>query len=82
MNHLSGDAAFVLFLGMILSLTGWIWLVVVGFRAGILWGLSTLICPTFAAPCFALDHWKRTRIPLALHCAGVLVIVYFRLKYD
>jgi hypothetical protein len=82
MHHLSGDAASVLLGGMILSLVGWIWLVVVGFRIGVLWGLSTLICPTFAAPCFALDHWKKTRIPLAIHLAGMLMILFFRLKYD
>jgi len=79
MNHLSGEAAALLIVGMILSLTGWIWLVVLGFRIGPLWGLSTIVCPTFAAPCFALDHWKKTRVPLGIHLAGVALIVIVRL---
>ena len=82
MSHLSGDAAFVLLVGTMLSLVGWGWLVVVGFRVGVLWGLSALICPTFAAPCFALDRWKMTRIPLAIHLTGMLILLVFRLKFD
>jgi len=78
--HLSDGEAFLLFGGLLLAVVGWIWLAVVAFRVGVLWGLATTVAPMFVAPCLAFDHWKRIRVPLLLHYSGVLMIILVRLK--
>jgi len=66
--------------GVLAFLGGWIWLAVIAFRTSPLWGVTILICPTFAAPVLALDHWNAMRWPILLHHGGLLgVIVGVRL---
>jgi len=64
--------ALMILVGVLATPAGWIWLARLGFRESPLWGLSMTLFPTFAAPCFAIGRWQETRLPLLLHCGGVL----------
>ncbi len=72
---LGGLGAIMALIGAPLIPVGWVWLAVLGFRENPLWGLMLTMFPTFAAPCFALDRWKESRIPVLLHYGGVFLCV-------
>lgn len=72
------EGCFFLFLGcagLLVALAGWVGLAVNGFRTSTPWGILLVLFPTFAAPCFALYHWKAARLPMVLHYGGIGVVV-------
>ncbi len=42
-----------------------IWIAVIAFRHGILWGLACLIIPLVSL-LFAITHWSETKLPLVI----------------
>lgn len=58
-------------LGMLLSATGGLWLVVNAFRSsGALWGLGSLFVP-FVAQLYGLLNFGDNKLPLAISLAGL-----------
>ena len=63
----------ILFLGgLALAAIGWLWLVVVGFRTSKTWGWTLLLIPPTAL-IFIPRHWSRTKAPLGIMLAGLLI---------
>jgi hypothetical protein len=60
--------------GGIALVIGAIWLVVVTFQNGILWGLASLFIP-FVSLIFVMGHWTESKTPFLLQVAGVVLIV-------
>ncbi len=52
---------------------GQIWLIVLAFRTGLLWGLTSLFISPVAI-LFAVTHWRSGRDPLLLEVTGVLLL--------
>jgi hypothetical protein len=63
------------YLGAILSIVGWIWLVVVAFKTGVWWGLGTLFIPLVGL-IFAIMHWSEAKVPFLVSIVGS-VLLYF-----
>lgn len=61
-------------LGVALSLVGWLWLVVNAFRASALWGIGSLVISPIALV-FGLLNLGENKIPLLLAVAGL--VLYF-----
>jgi Leucine-rich repeat (LRR) protein len=63
----------ILFLGgLAVAAVGWIWLVIVAFRTSKTWGFLHLVAPP-AALIFIPKHWSRTRAPLGVILAGLVL---------
>jgi hypothetical protein len=60
-------------IGLVVFLAGGLWLLVLAFAESILWGMGSLLLWPAATIGYAIVHWPRTRIPLILHFAGLLV---------
>ena len=65
-------------------MTGWIWLVVVGFRVNTGWGIAVLLFIPLAAPIFAALHWNVARTPFLLIVGGTIMylLLYFLWIWD
>jgi hypothetical protein len=63
------------YLGMVLGLVGFIWLVVVAFKKSVWWGLGTLIVP-FVGLIFAIMNWQTAKTPFLVYLAGVILYVF------
>lgn len=61
-------------LGVALSLVGWLWLVVNAFRESALWGIGSLLISPIALV-FGLINFGQNRIPLLLCLVGI--VMYF-----
>jgi hypothetical protein len=61
--------------GLLFAVVGWVGLAVNGFRTSTPWGILMGLFPSFAAPCFALYHWRAARLPMALHYGGIGVML-------
>ena len=61
-------------LGVALSLVGWLWLVVNAFRESALWGIGSLLISPIAL-IFGLVNFSANKIPLLLCIVGV--VMYF-----
>ena len=57
--------------GMVVSLIGGIWFLVVAFQESILWGLGCLFVP-FVSLIFLIMHWDRAGKPFLIQMAGVV----------
>ena len=65
----------LLIVGMIMSLVGGIWLLVVAFKESIWWGLGSLLIGPVALV-FAIVHWQVAKKPFLISLAGgVLCII-------
>ena len=63
----------VLFLGgLALAAVGWVWMLVIAFRTQWWWGLAILLVPP-AVLIFIPRHWPRTKPPLGVILAGLVV---------
>jgi len=58
--------------GVIISLVGGVWLVILAFRQSLLWGLATVFIP-FAALVFAVMFWDEAKRPFFISIAGSAV---------
>jgi len=63
----------MLWLGVILSLIGGLWIVVNAFRASVLWGLGSLFVP-FVSLVFAIMNFRENKIPLLISVAGGVLV--------
>lgn len=61
-------------LGVALSLVGWLWLVVNAFRESALWGIGSLVISPIAL-IFGLLNFGENKIPLLLSVLGI--VLYF-----
>jgi hypothetical protein len=59
-------------IGWIVAVIGWIWLVVMGFRHNIAWGILNLLIPVVAI-IFGIVHFAEARTPLIIMIVGALV---------
>ena len=67
-------AAIFLLIGMLLVLIGGIWLLVVTFKQGVLWGLGSLVVPVVSIA-FVCVYWNESKKPFLLQIAGLVLIV-------
>lgn len=67
-------AALFVLIGMLLVLIGGIWLLVVTFKEGVLWGLGSLVVPVVSIA-FVCMHWHESKKPFLLQVAGLVLIV-------
>jgi len=56
-------------------LVGFIWLVVLGFKKSVWWGLGNLLVP-FVALIFGIIHWAEAKTPLLLYVISGFVWGY------
>jgi hypothetical protein len=70
-------AFYVLALGALLGVVGYVWLLVVAFRQRALWGIALLLFPP-SAVIFIVRHTRRATVPL---CLLVLAGVIFAIPY-
>jgi hypothetical protein len=63
----------MLFLGgLALAAIGWIWLLVLAYRTSMGWGVAVTLIPP-AALLFIPQHWSRSKAPLGMILAGLLI---------
>jgi hypothetical protein len=55
--------------GVIVSLVGGVWLIILAFRESLLWGLAALFVP-FAALAFAIMYWTEAKRPFYISLVG------------
>jgi hypothetical protein len=59
----------LLILGIIISLVGGIWLLVLAFQESVLWGIGSIIVP-FVSLIFVFMHWTEAWRPFVLSVVG------------
>jgi hypothetical protein len=62
----------LLFLGVVLTLIGGIWIIIEAFKESIVWGICSLIIPLVAL-IFALMHLDRTKRALIIYVVGLVL---------
>lgn len=67
LTHIGGGA------GGLLVLIGWIWLVVMGFKTELVWGLIALLLGPLGALVFGIVKWPMTQTPLILMVVGLIL---------
>jgi len=70
--EIASIGGFILCLGAMTFLIGWVWLAVRACQVRPLWGVLVALFPLFAPPCFAMDHWGEAKLPMLLLYAGVI----------
>jgi hypothetical protein len=58
--------------GWIIAIIGWIWLVAMGFKHGIAWGLLNLLLP-FVAFIFGIVHFSEAKTPFLIMVIGSIL---------
>ena len=61
-------------LGVVLSVVGWLWLVVNAFRTSTMWGIGSLLISPISL-IFGLLNFAENKIPLLLSVVGI--VLYF-----
>jgi hypothetical protein len=56
-----------------LVLVAQVWIAVIAFRRGVLWGLGVLLCIPIVPLIFVILNWRETKVPAALYLAGWLI---------
>ena len=64
----------LLIVGVVLSIIGGIWFIIVTFREGILWGLGSLFIP-FVSLVFLITHWNEAGKPFGISLLGSALAV-------
>lgn len=59
-------------IGGIVSLAGWIWIVIIAFQENVGWGIGCLLCPP-ASLVYVIMHWEKTKKPFLIEVVGVLI---------
>lgn len=62
------------YIGLLLSIIGGIWLLVVAFKTSILWGLGTFFIP-FVGLVFVFMHWQVAKKPFLLSLLAVVLLI-------
>ncbi len=65
--------SFLFIVGVLLTVVGGLWLLVVGFQTSILWGIGMLLLPIISL-FFVVVHWQQARSPFLLQVVGIVVI--------
>ncbi len=68
--HLPGGLGSI---GGILILVGWIWLIVMGFKTHVVWGLVVLLIPALGGIVYGAVHWPGTMTPLIILIIGLVI---------
>jgi hypothetical protein len=63
----------LLILGMILTVVGGIWLLVVAFQTSVWWGLGSLLIP-FVGLVFVFMHWQPSKKPFLIYVVGFVLL--------
>ena len=61
-------------LGLVITMVGALWLVVLAFKQSVLWGLGSLFVP-FVSLIFVVMHWGETKVPFLIEVAGIVLLV-------
>lgn len=61
-------------LGLLLSLVGGLWLVILAFRQSVLWGLAVFFIP-FASLFFIVRYWTEARAPFFVSLVSIVLIL-------
>ena len=61
-------------IGLLISVIGGIWFLVVAFRETIWWGLGSLFIP-FVALIFLIMHWGDAKNPFFVSLLGVVIMI-------
>lgn len=69
----------LLMIGLLVSLIGGIWLLVVAFQESVWWGLGSLFL-TPVAIVFVILHWQVSKKPFLISLAGTILCVFAALK--
>lgn len=64
----------LLIVGMIISLVGGIWLLVVAFKQSIWWGLGSLLIGPVALV-FTIMHWQVAKKPFLISLGGTVLLI-------
>jgi len=67
-----GTGLAIAYTGLALAFIANIWLAVLAFQKGVLWGLAVLCIP-FVALIFVILNFRETKTPLVLYIVGVLL---------
>ncbi len=65
----------ILVVASLLNLIGYVWLVVVGFKRSILWGILIFLLSPFSAIIFAITNWFEAKYSFLLYMLSALGIV-------
>ena len=65
----------ILVIALLLNLVGFIWLVVVGFKRSIVWGILIFLFSPITAIAFAITNWFDARNSFLLYIVSTLAIV-------
>jgi len=64
----------LLILGMILSVVGGLWLLVVAFQTSVWWGLGSLFIPIVGLV-FVIMHWQPSKKPFLISVVGSVLLI-------
>lgn len=65
--------SFLFIVGVLLTVVGGLWLLVVGFQTSILWGIGMLLLPIISL-IFVVLHWQQAKSPFLLQIVGVVLL--------
>ena len=62
------------YVGVAIAIVSGIWLLIIAFRTGILWGLGSLFVP-FVGLIFVITHWQESKKPFLWNVLGVGMMI-------
>lgn len=62
-------------LGVLISLVGYIWLTVVGFKRNVVWGLLVLLFSPVSAIIFAATNWYEAKKPFLVYLVSMIMMI-------
>jgi hypothetical protein len=65
-------ALFLVVMGGIASLVGWVWIMINAFSESVPWGVGSLFCGLVALV-YGILHWDELKIPVLLMAVGTIV---------
>ena len=65
----------IIAIAAVLTIIGFVWLVVVGFKRSIIWGILIFLLSPFSAIAFAFTNWYEAKYAFLLHILSVVVLL-------
>ena len=62
----------IMYLGWLVAIVGYVWLLVIAFSENIGWGIGSLLCGIVAI-IFGITRWPETKVPLLIYVAGLIL---------